>query len=225
MALESGDYINDLTITNPPGGDPKSQGDDHIRLLKKVLKECLNGFSGPILLTGTDVGAADAYVLTPTTAIVAYASKMLVLFSPLVTNTGACTINISGLGAKSIKTGSGSNPAAGALIAAQPLLLQYDGTNFVIIGGSSKVENSGTQTLYGDYTVSSAGSFRVPTQALATSGTYAASVDYVLNAALSGSLPAQGSFAHRSLNTDGAGAVSFGVPRSAATSIYMFKTF
>lgn len=38
MALESGTYVKDLVSTNPPGTDAISQGDDHIRLIKSVLK-------------------------------------------------------------------------------------------------------------------------------------------------------------------------------------------
>jgi len=38
MALESATYINTLIDTNPSGADSISQGDDHIRLIKKVLK-------------------------------------------------------------------------------------------------------------------------------------------------------------------------------------------
>jgi len=41
MALESATYVSGLVQANPPGTDPISQGDDHIRLLKKVL---LNSF-------------------------------------------------------------------------------------------------------------------------------------------------------------------------------------
>lgn len=38
MGLETGNFITDLVATNPPGSDTKSQGDDHIRLLKAVLQ-------------------------------------------------------------------------------------------------------------------------------------------------------------------------------------------
>lgn len=38
MGLESATYINGLVESNPPSNDPKSQGDDHIRLLKAVQK-------------------------------------------------------------------------------------------------------------------------------------------------------------------------------------------
>lgn len=38
MGLETGEFIADLVDTNPTGSDPKSQGDDHLRLIKKVLQ-------------------------------------------------------------------------------------------------------------------------------------------------------------------------------------------
>lgn len=39
MGLETGNHIGDLVITNPDGSvDQKQQGDDHIRLIKKVVK-------------------------------------------------------------------------------------------------------------------------------------------------------------------------------------------
>lgn len=40
MGLEAASWIDDLVITNPPGGDTKRQGDDHLRLIKTVLKAC-----------------------------------------------------------------------------------------------------------------------------------------------------------------------------------------
>lgn len=46
MALESGTYIDDLVITNPLGTDAKNKGDDHFRLVKKVLKNTLPGMTG-----------------------------------------------------------------------------------------------------------------------------------------------------------------------------------
>jgi hypothetical protein len=38
MALETGTFIDDLVDTNPPGTDPKKEGDDHLRLIKSILK-------------------------------------------------------------------------------------------------------------------------------------------------------------------------------------------
>jgi Phage Tail Collar Domain len=38
MGLETSTYISGLTASWPPSGDPKSQGDDHLRLIKGVLQ-------------------------------------------------------------------------------------------------------------------------------------------------------------------------------------------
>lgn len=48
MGLESATYINDLVTTNPVGAsDPRSQGDDHLRLLKSVLKASFPNMTAP----------------------------------------------------------------------------------------------------------------------------------------------------------------------------------
>lgn len=46
MPLESANYIADLTATNPIAGDVKGEGDDHLRLIKKVLKATFPNASG-----------------------------------------------------------------------------------------------------------------------------------------------------------------------------------
>lgn len=38
MGLETGTYVSDLVTTNPISTDPRSQGDDHLRLVKTVLQ-------------------------------------------------------------------------------------------------------------------------------------------------------------------------------------------
>jgi len=50
MALESGMYVKDLVETNPTGVDAISQGDNHLRLIKFVLKNSFPSESdGPII--------------------------------------------------------------------------------------------------------------------------------------------------------------------------------
>lgn len=47
MGLEVATYLDELVPTNPVGAtDPKSQGDDHLRLIKSVLKETFPGLAG-----------------------------------------------------------------------------------------------------------------------------------------------------------------------------------
>ena len=63
MSLETGTYISDLVATNPQGTDPKSQGDDHLRLIKDVLKNSLPTLNAPLsaaLVPFTPVGGVAA---------------------------------------------------------------------------------------------------------------------------------------------------------------------
>lgn len=133
MGLETVVNIADLVKTNPGGADPKSQGDDHIRNLKNALLNDLGGFAGAIMTTGADGGAVNAYTLTPANALPAYSAKMTAVFAPTVTNTGACTINISGLGAKNILSVSGAALVAGDLVLGSIYSAFYDGVQFRLL--------------------------------------------------------------------------------------------
>lgn len=66
MALETGTYISDLTITNPTSTDPKSQGDDHLRLLKSTVKATFPNITGAVTATQTELNIIDG--LTSSTA-------------------------------------------------------------------------------------------------------------------------------------------------------------
>jgi|SRR5688500_7594228 len=56
MGLEAATYVSNLVTTNPVGGsDPKSQGDDHIRLIKTVLRNSFPNISGAMTATHTEL--------------------------------------------------------------------------------------------------------------------------------------------------------------------------
>lgn len=85
MSLESGTWVDDLTTTNPMATDLRSQGDDHIRLLKTVLKSTFpragKAFRFPQVLSKT----ADYTVLATddnTIFVVAGASATATLTLP-----------------------------------------------------------------------------------------------------------------------------------------------
>lgn len=68
-------------------------------------------------------------------------------FIPAVTNTGATTLNINGLGAKNVFY-RGAACAGGEIVASAPALVSYDGTQFNLVG-SSGAYTSFTGTLTG----------------------------------------------------------------------------
>jgi hypothetical protein len=100
------------------------------------------------VITCTTTGSADTYVCTPTPALGAYATGQKLRINVNASNTGASTINISTLGAKSIvKVAGGITTALAAndLLTGQYAEMFYDGTNFQMLtmlgnaaaGGSS----------------------------------------------------------------------------------------
>jgi len=61
MALELGEYIDDLVVTNPTGNDNRRQGDDHLRLLKKVLTQSFPNIDSAVTATPAELNiTADA---------------------------------------------------------------------------------------------------------------------------------------------------------------------
>ena len=65
MALDPAKFIADLTPTDPPGTDPASQSDDHIRSIKRAIKETWPGFVNAALeLTPAQLGGIDARLTT-----------------------------------------------------------------------------------------------------------------------------------------------------------------
>ncbi|RSZ60040.1 hypothetical protein HF313_15105 [Massilia atriviolacea] len=55
MALETATYITDLNTANPTAADPKSQGDDQIRMIKSVLKASWTQIAGAVNATHTQI--------------------------------------------------------------------------------------------------------------------------------------------------------------------------
>lgn len=172
MGLETGNFVDDLNIANPTGADPKSQGDDQLRLIKTTLVQSLVGFPGAIIATGTDGGAVNAYTLTPAPyTLIAYGNRMMAVFAPTVTNTLASTINISALGAKAILRVDGSPLQPGDLVFGTIYAAFYNGTAFQLLSATkgyldtsfaAKINKAG-DTYTGIHDLSGATEVKVPT--------------------------------------------------------------
>ena len=77
-----------------------------------------------------DAEASDTYVATYVPAVAALITGMVVHFKANTVNTGACTLNVNGLGAIAIKKMHDTDPADGDIEAGQIVTVVYDGTNF-----------------------------------------------------------------------------------------------
>jgi hypothetical protein len=77
-----------------------------------------------------DSGVANAYVLTPANAAASYVAGSRFSFIALNTNTGATTVNVSGLGVKPVRRQTGADLAANDILAGALVWVQYDGMNF-----------------------------------------------------------------------------------------------
>lgn len=79
-------------------------------------------------------GASAALLLTPIPAITAYSANQRFRVKFGFASTGSDTLNVSGLGAKSIKQYSGTGSKVPAIFYSSQLVdIEYDGTDFVIL--------------------------------------------------------------------------------------------
>jgi hypothetical protein len=69
MGLESGTFVNDLVDTNPLGSDQRSDGDNHLRLIKAVLKSTFPGMAGRVNRV-QDKSAGYTVVLNDNTSLI-----------------------------------------------------------------------------------------------------------------------------------------------------------
>jgi hypothetical protein len=93
-------------------------------------------------------GSANAYIATPAPAIVVYEPGTTLNVQINVTNTGASTIDVSGLGTKSLVLSPNIALAGGELLTDVIYQITYDGTNFQVIGVISSGVNAQTGTSY-----------------------------------------------------------------------------
>ena len=93
MALEDltgTKYIDDLVATNPAAGDNVSEGDDHIRGIKNVLKTTFPSIDGAITATDTELNYVDGVTSAIQTQLDAKVSNAT--HTGDVTGSGALTI-------------------------------------------------------------------------------------------------------------------------------------
>lgn len=89
-----------------------------------------------------DAGSTDAYAVTMSPTPTVYAPGMLVHFKANTANTGAASLNVNSLGAKTIKKNASADLTTGDISAGQIVAVVYDGTNFQLVNSSAAVSPS-----------------------------------------------------------------------------------
>lgn len=140
--------LNQAAASNfPLGTDTVGPSlDDYLRAGFSFTRQL---FDGTPWLLGSIAGTADAITATCPVPFTAYVAGQSFKFMPTANNTtNAVTININGIGAKSV-TRNGALPlAAGDLLTGVAAIVLYDGTNFQL------VSTPGTQNITSGYSVS-----------------------------------------------------------------------
>lgn len=106
------------------------------------------------------VSGTNTITATATPTVAAYYTGQTFRFVPAVTNTGAVTVNIDGVGAKAITKSGSTALVAGDLTAGVSVQVTYDGTQFQLITGAGGGATGGIfyengQTISTDYSLPS----------------------------------------------------------------------
>ena len=128
----SNDYFNNTNYTLTAGEiakaatvenkfDDVAAGFEMLPSEERLLRDTINWID--------DAGTANTYVVTLTYAPDALVDGMFVSMRVKTTNTGASTLNVNALGAKSIKDIDGSAIAASTLVAGRIAEFRYDEDN------------------------------------------------------------------------------------------------
>lgn len=151
MALETANTINQLVESNPLGTDRKSQGDDHIRLIKRTLRNTFPNITGPITVSEAAInGLGTGKNLT--------FPGMIVMWSGATVPSGWRLCNGTG----NLSNGQAVPDLRGKFIVGTGAGV---GTSIGATGGSANVSISGSTT-------ESNQSFSIPTKGYSVTGSY-----------------------------------------------------
>lgn len=118
----------------PPNGWPEGQSAASVNnCARQMMADLVREFQVNAVRVLASVAGTNTITGSMTPDLGSYSTGMMVIFTPANNCTGATTINIDSLGAKSIVKGDGAALESGDLQASTVHFLIYDGTNFVLI--------------------------------------------------------------------------------------------
>ncbi len=156
-------YVDDVSIVGAADATTSTQGLVQLPTQAEVDAGTATGSTGasltptPALLRSkllndyvADTGAANAYVITPGIAIVAYVTGQRFTFKVKTTNTGASTLAVSGLSATQIIRNDGASTALGSgdLVAGQIVEVEETANGFALLTPVANATPSGSIQMY-----------------------------------------------------------------------------
>lgn len=220
MGLETGTYISDLNAANPTASDAKSQGDDHIRLVKSTIKNTFPNVAGAVTPTHTELNYVDGVTSAIQTQIDAKAN----LVSPVFTGapaapTAAANTNTTQIATTAFVIAERTNAATLTnKTLTSPVINSPSGLTKGDVGlgnvdntsDANKPVSSATQTALNLKADLASPAFTgvptAPTASLGTSNTQIATTAFVAAQSFASSLPAQTGNAGKFITTDGTSA-------------------
>lgn len=106
-------------------GSTTAPGDNNLLVTGKAVINSLNW--------GIDSSGSDTYAITLSPALAAYTAGLIIVFKAGTANTGAATLNVNGLGAKTIKKSVSTDLSNNDILANMTCTVVYDGTYFILM--------------------------------------------------------------------------------------------
>lgn len=157
-------YVDGVAISGAGNADTSTQGLVQMATQSQVDNGTTQGSSGAYLVSpldlirakkyhdyAADAGGTDAYAITVTPAITAYATGQEFTFKANTANTGAATLNVNSVGAKTIKKNYNEDLVTGDILANQIVKVVYDGTNMQLVSKQSDAISPVVRTYAGTY--------------------------------------------------------------------------
>jgi hypothetical protein len=213
MALETATFINGLVVTNPTAADPKSQGDDHLRLIKATIKATFPNITGAITATQTAIN----YIANVTSDIQAQLNARGLIAGQAWT--GIHTFVTQALGDNSTRAAttayamtmqspafSGTPTSPTATAGTNTTQIATTAFTNAAVGVETSRATTAEALLAPINNPVFTGNPKAPTPTVGDSSTKIATTEFVASTAFSSSLPAQSGNAGKFITTDGTNA-------------------
>lgn len=192
MAVEAATTINQLDATKPGINDLKSEGDDHIRLVKSAIKATLPNIAGVVTPTHTELNFVDGVTSAIQTQLDAKADISGETYTGAHDFAGASEVTLPANTSVGTVSATEIGYIDGLTSNAQAQIDSLEARKADISGEIY----TGVHSFIG-------ATINVATPAFGASGPGAASFDYVNNATLFTSIPGQTNNQGKVLTTDG----------------------